>query len=132
MAKSTAHTKSTMAKPMGHTATHSTQRRNGGDVPQYFSAELIYPWAESTQKMTSVAIGCAAEAVRFAGQRFERTRETVSHLPKCTSWDEVLRLQMDWTSGLMEDYLEESRQYLEIAQRATAEVKRTNGRHSAE
>jgi len=33
----------------------------------------------------------------------------------------------------MEDYLEESRQYLEIAQRATSEVtgKRGNGRHHA-
>ena len=122
-----------MAKSTAHTNSHSTQRRNVGDVPQYFSAELIYPWAESTSRMTSVAIGCAAEAVRFAGQRFERTRETVSHLPRCTSWDEVLRLQFNWTSGLMEDYLEESRQYLEIAQRATSEVtgKRGNGRHHA-
>jgi len=116
------------------TANSNAQRRQDESAPQYFSTELINPWAESTSKMTSVAIGCCAEAMRFAGQRFERTRDTVAHLPKCSSWDDVFRLQMDWTSGLVEDYLQEGRQYLEIAQKASSEVagKRGNGRHHAE
>jgi hypothetical protein len=94
------------------------------------SAEFIQPWTESTSKMTTVALDCCAEAIRFAGHRFERTRDTMSSIPKCGSWDEVLKLQMDWTSGLMHDYMEESRNFFEIAQRATPEAaipKRGNG-----
>src|SRR5215469_2697277 len=98
-----------------------------GNLLDSFSVEFIQPWAESTSKITSVAMDCCAEAIRFAGQRFERNRETVSHLPKCGSWDEVLELQMNWTSGLMHDYLEESRNFFEIAKMGSAEVAKKHG-----
>lgn len=114
------------------TATPATERSE--ETMPRLPAELIEPWTDSTSKMTSVAFDWGAEALRFAGQRLERTRNTVAHLPKCGSWDEVVRLQMDWTSALMQDYLEESRHFFEFAQKASADAassKRGNGQRKA-
>ena len=141
MAKSSATTSSANvgnAITANENAGHATMRiaamgTERGEVALHrVSADFIQPWAESTSKMTSVAFDCCAEAIRFAGQRVERNRETVSHLPKCGSWEELMKLQMDWTSGLMQDYLEESRNFFEMAQKASADaVKRGNGRPEA-
>ena len=125
------------AKANTHTAHHAANRNGGSDsstqgemMPEYFSTQLVYPWLQSTSQMTSAALDYCAEAIHFTGQRFERARDTVSSLPDCNSWGEVMKLQMEWASYLMRDYVEESRQFFEMARKASssAAYKAGNGR----
>ncbi len=129
------------SKNNAHTAQHAANRNgdNGASMPnetmpEYFSTHLVYPWLESTSRMTSAALDYCAEAIHFTGQRFERARDTVSSLPDCSNWNEVMKLQMDWASHLVRDYVEESRQFLEIARKVSgaAATRAANSRPQGE
>ncbi len=115
----------------------TSANEGGNEAAARLQSELIEPWADATRRCTRAAFDWSAEALRFAGHRLERTREAIGHLPECRSWDEVMKLQMDWTKDLMDDYLDESRQFLEIAQKtagdasAAGTARRGNGNRRA-
>src|SRR5215469_11251433 len=59
------------------------------------------------------------EALRFARRRLEHNHDAVVRLTKCSSWQDLLELQMDWSREILEDYLAESREMLELVSRST-------------
>ncbi len=98
-----------------------------------FQSGLIDPWAEVTNRCTRAAFDWGAEAIRFAGHRLERARETLDHLPTCGSWEEVVNVHMNWTKDMVQDYLNQGSLLMGIAQRASeplngpAKAERSNG-----
>ena len=69
---------------------------------------------------TSVAIGSAwgNRAIRLAGRRLARNRAAVERLSHCASWQDLLELQMTWAKDVMQDYFDESREFLSLVQKA--------------
>ncbi len=96
-----------------------TQASGSKESVAQFQSELIKPWAEATNRCTRAAFDWGAETIRFAGHRLERTRQTLDQLPTCGSWEEVANAHMNWTKDLIQDYLNQGSQFMEIAQRAS-------------
>src|SRR5215469_14105802 len=69
---------------------------------------------------TSVVIGSAwgNRAIRLAGRRLARNRAAVERLSHCASWQDLLELQMTWAKDVMQDYFDESREFLSLVQKA--------------
>ena len=69
---------------------------------------------------TSVVIGSAwgNRAIRLAGRRLARNRAAVERLSHCASWQDLLELQMTWAKDVMQDYFDESREFLGLVQKA--------------
>jgi hypothetical protein len=124
-----------MNKP---TTTASTTETSGSkESLAHIQNGLIEPWAEATSRCTRAAFDWGAEAIRFAGHRLERTRETFDHLPTCGSWEELANLHMNWTKDLIQDYMNQGSQFMEIAQKmsgsfnGSAKPERGNGSRRA-
>jgi len=69
---------------------------------------------------TSVVIGSAwgNQAIRLAGRRLARNRAAVEQLSRCASWQDLLELQVTWAKDVMQDYFDESREFLGLVQKA--------------
>jgi Phasin protein len=93
------------------------------------SMMFLDPWVHATTVSAKMASACCDEAVRFAGLRLSRNRETAEQFAKCSNWRDIMDLQMGWASDFMQDCLNESHQLLEIAQKTS--IAPTNG-HEAE
>jgi hypothetical protein len=76
-------------------------------------------WIRMSTTSVQVTSAWGNEAVRFASRRLARNRETVEQLGKLGSWQEFLDLQMNWARDVLQDYLDESRELIELVQEAS-------------
>ena len=87
--------------------------------------EIASPWMHATLDFAQVTSAWSDELVRFGGKRLSRNRDAVDQLSKCSTWQDILKLQMTWAEEALRDYLDESREIFGIVQRAT------DGQHSS-
>jgi hypothetical protein len=106
-----------MTKSFASVAASAANRNSEPTV--HASTMFLDPWVQATAVSARMASAWSDEAVRFAGLRLSRNRDTAEQFAKCGSWREIMDLQMGWASGLMQDYLSESHQLLEIAQKTS-------------
>ena len=112
-----------MTKSFASVSTSAANR----NTEQNFHPSMMFldPWVHATTVSAKMASACCDEAVRFAGLRLSRNRDTAEQLGKCTNWREIMDLQMGWANDFMQDCLNETHQMLEIAQKTT--IVPTNG-----
>src|SRR5262249_27133237 len=69
------------------------------------------------QQMSAIWMAWRDEAFRFAQRRLSHNQDAVLRLTKCSNWQELLELQMDWSREILEDYLDESRELFDLVAR---------------
>jgi hypothetical protein len=106
-----------MTKSFASVSTNAANRNSDQTINP--STMLLDPWVHATAVSARMASAWSDEAVRFASLRLSRNRDAAEQFAKCGSWREIMDLQMNWASGLMQDYLSESHQLLEIAQKTS-------------
>jgi hypothetical protein len=98
------------------------------------TAELPTVWFRATFVPFQANQAWGEEAFRFARRRLEHNHDAVQRLTKCSSWQDLLELQMDWSREILEDYLAESREMLALVTRSAngraAEETSGTGRHT--
>ena len=91
---------------------------NVGEEANRETAEISSVWFRATFMPFQANQALREEAFRFARRRLEHNRDAVQRLTKCSSWQDLLELQMDWSREILEDYLAESREMIELVTRA--------------
>jgi hypothetical protein len=91
----------------------------GFSAPTESLSGMAEPWVRATRASFQVTSAWGEEAVRFANRRLNRNREAAERLAKCTSWQDLLELQMSWAKEIVQDYLDESREFIGIVSRST-------------
>ncbi len=56
-----------------------------------------------------------AETGRFLLKRFERDTDLARRLLDCRDWSDAVRLQQEWASAAVQDYLDQTRRVAEMA-----------------
>jgi hypothetical protein len=72
-------------------------------------------WAGTWNEGGLVGSALRDAALRFAGRRFGHNQAAVLRLTKCTGWQDLLQLQMDWARETFQDYMDESRALFDLA-----------------
>jgi hypothetical protein len=81
--------------------------------------KLSDSWVRATSTSVQLTSAWGNEAVRFASRRLARNREAAERFMKCSSWRDLLDIQVNWTKDLMQDYLDESREVMGMVQEAS-------------
>jgi hypothetical protein len=106
-----------MTKSFASISANAANRNS--DQTIHASTMLLDPWVHATSLSARTASAWSDEAVRFAGLRLSRNRNAAEQFAKCSSWQDIMDLQMGWASDLVQDCLNESHQLLEIAQKTS-------------
>ena len=91
----------------------------GFTAPAVGLTGLAEPWVRATRTSLQVTSAWNEEAIRFASRQLSRNREVAERLIKCSSWQDLLELQMSWAKEILQDYLDESRELIGIVGRTT-------------
>ena len=91
---------------------------NTGEEANRETAEISTVWFRATFMPFQANQAWREEAFRFARRRLEHNHDAVQRLTKCSSWQDILELQMDWSREILEDYIAESREMIELVTRA--------------
>jgi hypothetical protein len=97
-------------------ATAANQSAAASELKDHLSDSCIRAASTSAQ----FASAWSNEAIRFAGRRFARNRETMERFAGCAGWQDLLERQMNWARDILQDYLDESRQFLGLVQEAAS------------
>jgi Phasin protein len=84
--------------------------------------KLSESWARATSTSVQLTSAWGNEAVRFASRRLARNRDAAERFMKCSSWRDLLDIQVNWTKDLMQDYLDESRELMGMVQEASSGI----------
>ena len=74
------------------------------------------------QQMSAIWMAWRDEAFRFAQRRLSHNQDAVLRLTKCSNWQELLELQMDWSREILEDYMDESRELFEVVSSLSRDI----------
>jgi hypothetical protein len=91
----------------------------GFSAPTESLTGIAEPWVRATRTSFQVTSAWGEGAVRFASRRLNRNREAAERLVKCSTWQDLLELQMNWTKEIVQDYLDEGRELIGIVSRTT-------------
>jgi Phasin protein len=104
-----------------------TTAANQSAAASELNNQLSDPWIRATSTSVQITSALGNEAIRFASRRFARNRDAVEQLTRCASWPDLLELQMSWAKDIMQDYLDESREFLGLVQGASNAAETASG-----
>jgi hypothetical protein len=92
----------------------STEAVESGKTP-WESMNWAGAWNGEGSMGSGAGLALRDEVLRFAGRRFSHNQAVALRLTKCTGWQDLLQLQMDWARETFQDYMDESRALFDLA-----------------